>query len=559
MPAFKFFLFPFSLFIILPLSGLIAQKAQLEKQVDQLMADFDRSDAPGVAIGVVQDGEAVFAKGYGIANLDYDIPITPSTVFDIASVSKQFGAMAIAMLVDQGKLSLDDDVRKYIPEVPDFGKTITIRHLVHHTSGVRDWPGALAMGGWRMDDVISFSQILKMVENQKELNFEPGAEYLYSNTGYNLLAETVARVTGQTFRQWTDKHIFQPLGMTNTHFQDDHTRVVKNRAFAYAWDLSGYKVQPNGLTALGSSSLFTSIEDLIKWVNNYEEQKVGGKAVMDLIQEQGVLNNGEKIAYAFGNSIGEYKGLKRVAHSGSWAGFRTYLARFPEQGLAVIVLSNNANFNPGGKAMEIADVYLAKQLKDPEKKEDPAPKKEKEVVKIDPAIFDDYAGEYELAPGFVLSFTREGDQFFTQATGQNRFEIFPSSDSTFFLRVVEAAVTFHRDADGRVSSATLHQGGDRKAKRIDPYTPSEEDLKELTGRYFSPELETVYTLALENDQLVAKHIRNENFTLTAVQKDQFQGGAWFFRQVAFERDSNGKIAGLRVSNGRVRNVWFERE
>ncbi|UCD24748.1 MAG: beta-lactamase family protein, partial [Gemmatimonadota bacterium] len=211
----------------------------LQLQVDSMFHEYDRTDSPGWAVLVVQDGEVVLSRGYGMANLEHQVPIRPNTVFDIASVSKQFAGMAISMLVERGDISLDDDVRQYIPELADFGHTITIRHLVHHLSGLRDWPGTLAVAGWRMDDVISFDQILTMAFNQDALNFEPGAEYSYSNTGYNILAEVVARVSGQTFREWTDANIFRPLGMTNTHFHDDHTEVVPNRAYGYHRASSG--------------------------------------------------------------------------------------------------------------------------------------------------------------------------------------------------------------------------------------------------------------------------------------------------------------------------------
>lgn len=451
------------------------ESTALESGVDPLMASYDRPDSPGAAIAVVVNGQVVFARGYGLANLEHGIPITTSTVFDIASVSKQFGAMAIAMLAKQGKLSLDDDIRKHIPEVPDFGKTITIRHLIHHTSGIRDWPGTLALAGWRMDDVISFEQILKMVEHQKELNFDPGEEYLYSNTGYNLLAETVARLTGQSFREWTDANIFEPLGMKSTHFQDDHQMLVRNKAYAYRSQGGEFKPLPNGLTALGSSSLFTTVEDLVKWALNFETARVGGKSVLEQVHEQGVLNNGKKISYAFGNSVGVYKGLKRVEHSGSWAGFRTYLARFPNQDFTVIVLSNVSNFNSSRKAMQITDLYLSEHFKEPDS-EEPA------------------------------SASREGE-------------------------TVE----------------------------IEPWRPNNQELVSFSGRYYSPELETFYTLAVEGDQLVARHRRHGDIKLTPHVQNVFNGSEWFFRTVEFGWEEIGVVVGMRVSNGRVRKVLFEKQ
>jgi CubicO group peptidase (beta-lactamase class C family) len=212
--------------------------------VDSVFGEFD-DQTPGAAIAVVHDARLVFAAGYGMANLDHDVPVGPETVFDIASVSKQFTGMAVSMLVEAGRIDLDAEARRYLPELPDFGDPLTVRHLVHHTSGIRDWPATLGVAGWRMDDVISFPQILRMAWNQRELNFPPGSEYSYSNTGYNLLAEIVSRVTGESFRAWTDQNIFRPLGMTSTHFQDDHREIVLRRAQGYTRVRGEWMVAPN--------------------------------------------------------------------------------------------------------------------------------------------------------------------------------------------------------------------------------------------------------------------------------------------------------------------------
>jgi len=291
-------------------------------RIDSLFAPYSRTDAPGLAIAVVRDGRTIFAKGYGMADLEHRVAITPSTVFDVASVSKQFTGLAIAMLVGDGKIRLDDDVRRYIPEMANIGQPITINHLVHHTSGLRDWPGSLGLAGWSFDDVISFEQILTMAYHQRSLNFVPGSEYTYSNTGYNLLAETVQRVTGQSFRAWTDANLFRPLGMTRTVFRDDHTVVIPDRALGYSRAADGrWHAVTNNLTALGSSSLMSTVEDLARWVINFDSMRVGGAQAMALTRTRGVLNDGSTIPYAFGLSHGEYRGAATIGHTGSWAGF----------------------------------------------------------------------------------------------------------------------------------------------------------------------------------------------------------------------------------------------
>ena len=335
----------------------------LAAKVDQLFAEWNRSDSPGAAVAVIRDGEVIYKHGYGMANLEYDIPITPTTIFDIASVSKQFAAFAIVTLSHQGKLSIDDDIRQHLPDFPDFGNTITIRHLLHHTSGLRDWVQSLSIAGDLMDDVISFKHILKMVRHQKALNFEPGAEYLYSNTGYNLLAEIVERVTGDSFREWTDIHIFKPLGMTHSHFHDDYEMILKNRAYSYqAVENGGFKHAINNTTALGSSSLYSTVEDLAKWILNFDDTRIGEQAVIEQMYQRGVLNNGEQISYAFGLNIGEYRGLNTVGHGGSWRGFRSHLIHFPDHKFGVVILCNLDTFNPLRLAEKVADLYLADAL-----------------------------------------------------------------------------------------------------------------------------------------------------------------------------------------------------
>ena len=408
----------------------------LEAKIDQLFSEWNRSDSPGAALAIVKDGEIIYKQGYGTANLEYDIPITTRSIFDIASVSKQFAAFAIATLSHEGKLSLDDDIRTYLPDVPDFGNTITIRHLLHHTSGLRDWVQSLVIAGDLMDDVISFKHILKMARHQKALNFEPGAAFLYSNTGYNLLAEIVERVTGDSFREWTDTHIFKPLGMTNSHFHDDYEMILKNRAYSYQTDENGgYKHAVNNTTALGSSSLYSTVEDLAKWILNFEDTRIGEQTVIEQMHQRGVLNNGEQIDYAFGLNIGEYRGLKTVGHSGSWRGFRSHLMRFPDQRFGVVILCNLDTFNPLSLAEKVADLYLADILAPVETSEPEKATEPDESIKsepLSPEQLTEFEGDYyteeldttytivKYEAGLVAQHRRHDDIVLTYANGHFR-------------------------------------------------------------------------------------------------------------------------------------------
>ena len=335
--------------LILPACGPAATGSggPTSPEVDAIFADL-QGDRPGAAVGVVWNGEVVHRAGYGTAHLDHGVPITPETVFDIASISKQFGALAALLLESEGDLDLDADVRGYVPELPDFGAVVTARHLIHHTSGIRDWPHTMALGGIGFTDVISFEKILRMLYRQQAINFPPGSEYAYSNTGYNLLARVIEVQSGMTFREYTESRIFGPLGMTRTHFSDDHLEVVPGRAESYApaEGGEGFRRMPNQLTALASSSLHTTMDDFIRWMRNYETGQVGGEAMLRTMVQPGVLTNGEALDYAHGLSVTDYRGLPTFGHGGSWVGYRTNFVRFPEQNLSIAVFCQRRGLQP---------------------------------------------------------------------------------------------------------------------------------------------------------------------------------------------------------------------
>lgn len=429
----------------------------LEAKVDRVFAEWDKPDSPGAALSVIRDGEIIYKRGYGIANLEYDIPIAPTTIFDIASVSKQFAGFAIATLLHEGKLSLDDDIRMHLPDVPDFGTKITIRHLVHHTSGLRDWVQALVIAGGEMDDVISFKHILKMVRRQKELNFEPGTAFLYSNTGYNLLAEIVEKITGDSFREWTGTNIFKPLAMTSTHFHDDHEMIVRNRAYSYlSVKNNGFKNAVNNLTALGSSSLYSTAEDLAKWILNFDDTRIGGQAVVEQMHQRGVLNNGEQISYAFGLDTGEYRALKTVGHGGSWRGFRSHLLCFPDQKFGIVILCNLDTFNPLNLARKIADIYLADVLAPKEPEPDTQPRERPQTPPLSPEQLSEYEGDYyteELDTTYTIGV--RGDQLVAQHRRHDDISLTCADghfvgDAWFF-----SEIHFTRDDTGQVTGFRL--------------------------------------------------------------------------------------------------------
>jgi len=527
----------------------------LEEQVDQLMATYDRPGTPGCAVGLYRNDALAHAKGYGMADLEQGTPITSRTVFDIGSTSKQFTAASLVLLQNQGKLSLSDDVRTFIPELPDYGNVITIRHLLNHTSGLRDYIRLMLMMGTDIDDVTTDEEALRAITLQRALNFQPGEEHLYSNSGYFLASLIVERVSGQTLRTFARKHIFEPLGMNHTTYIDDHTAIVPHRAIGY--DNSprgGYRRDVSYWEQNGDGAVFTTVEDLLKWDQNFYNPRIGGANLNEALLQRGILNSGDTLDYALGLRHGEHREVKTVRHGGSWGGYRAELMRVPSEHVSVAVLCNLGSTIPTQLARRVLEVVLADQLAEAEERVPSAD--DREMVEIDPGLFDDYVGEYELQPGFSLTFTREENRFFGQDTGQSRFEIFPSSDSTFFPTAFEATLTFHRDPDGTVSRLTLHQGGDHVARR--PYTLTVEELSAYAGRYYSPELETTYTLDIEDGKLVARHAKLDSTTLTPRAKDSFSGDQWYMRGVAFERGDD-HVDAMVVSAGQIKNLRFERQ
>ena len=330
-------------------------------QVDQVFARWDRKDSPGCALGVVQNGAFLYQRGYGSANLDYGIPNGPDMTYYVGSVSKQFTAAAIALLVRDGRISLDDPVSKYMPEVAHLPR-MTIRQLVHHMSGLRDIYVLMSLAGIRMEDVLPQRDAINLIARQKELNFTPGSEYLYSNSGYLFLAEIVKRVTGKSLRVFADERIFQPLGMTHTHFHDEPYHVLNNRVISYAPAENGYRISYLlNFDKIGAGGLYTTLGDLLKWDQNFYQNKLG-TGFLEMMHTRGVLTSGDTLPYAFGLQIGAYRGLRTVRHSGSLMGFKADIVRFPEQHFSVITLCNLDDINPTALNNQVADLYLASRL-----------------------------------------------------------------------------------------------------------------------------------------------------------------------------------------------------
>jgi CubicO group peptidase (beta-lactamase class C family) len=346
------------------ISGASSQAPAVpETKVDAVFSRWTRG-TPGCAVGVARNGKSVVEKAYGMADLEHDVTNTPDTIFEAGSVSKQFTAAAVLLLAKEGKLSLDDPARNYIPELPDYGAPLTVRHMLQHTSGLRDWGEVAAIAGWpRGARVHTHAHVLDIVSRQKALNFPSGSQWSYSNTGYNLAAVIVSRVSGKSFADFSQERIFGPLGMTKTSWRDDYTRIVKGRAIAYSATSNGFRLNMPFENVHGNGGLLTTVGDLLKWNENFVTPKIGDATFVKLQQEPGKLSDGKPHDYAMGLTVRQYKGIPEVSHSGSTAGYRAHLMRYPEQHLSVAVLCNVASGNATQYAQTVADLYLGDAIK----------------------------------------------------------------------------------------------------------------------------------------------------------------------------------------------------
>lgn len=333
-------------------------------RIDSIFAPWDRPGSPGCALGIVRDGRLVYTHGYGSANLDYELPNGPAMVYYAGSVSKQFTAAAIALLAEERRIALDDDVRRWFPELPDYGRPITVRHLIHHTSGLRDIYVLMDLAGIRLEDVFSDEEAIALIARQKELNFLPGDDYLYSNSGYFLLAQLVERVTGESLRVYADERIFRPLGMAHTHFHDRPGHIVRNRAISYMPDGDGFRVSYLGnFDKIGAGGLYTTIEDLLRWDRNFYTRTIGGPLFLETLHTRGVRTDGDTLTYAFGLTLSEHRGLRTVRHGGSMMGFKADLVRYPDERFSVLTLCNLGTIDPGALADRVADVMLGDRMR----------------------------------------------------------------------------------------------------------------------------------------------------------------------------------------------------
>ncbi|WP_319589985.1 serine hydrolase domain-containing protein [uncultured Draconibacterium sp.] len=528
---------------------------QIDKSIDSLLNGYDEK-APGISIGIVNNNKLVYEKQFGLANMEYEIPITYETSFHVASVSKQFTAFAILLLEDEGKLSLDDDIRFYLPEMHNFQDTITIRHLLNHTSGLKDQFNLLRLSGWTLDDVITNEQVLHILFNQKTLNFQPDEKHMYSNSGYTLLAEIVARVSKMSFAEFTTKRIFKPLQMHQSQFVDTEGQIVKNKSISYYKTDSTYREDLFNNFSVGATNLNTTIQDLSKWANNFDTKVVGNDSIFKKMHAQTPLNDGSFYGYAGGQFINTYKGFKRIEHSGQDASYQAYLARFPELNLSIIFTNTNGEINGARLVYDIMDICLEPYLD--HKKTTSAPKKRlthKNRIQKTTSYLKQFEGYYwDEGDKYSRQIKVENDtlKFITQ---NGKTALVPVDEQEFEMDIEEyVALTFNADQ----MIMTLDDGYQIVSDKYIPANYNSKTLEEFNGKYYSPELNAYYTFRTEENTLVANHTRLGDFKLNAIKNDYFLGNKGSFLKVEFLRNKSKDVIGFEVSSSRAKNVQFNK-
>jgi CubicO group peptidase (beta-lactamase class C family) len=518
--------------------------------VDAVFSVWDRPDSPGCAVGVYHDGQVVHARGYGMASLELDVPLGPSSVFHVASVSKQFCAICATLLANAGSLSLDDDIRTHVPEMPDLGHLITVRNLIHHTSGLRDQYGLFRLAGWRDGDAQTNADVLDFAYRHQRLNFEPGSQYAYCNTSYTLLALIVARGSGKSLREYAHEQIFEPLGMHNTLFLDDRSAIVCNRANAYQpGEADGFLTMNSNVDAVGAICLYTSVEDQLKWLKNLRQRTVAGE-VLDAAMTSGVLNSGEQTHYGYGMAIETYRGLRTVDHGGVDSGYRSQLTYFPEVDFGVVVLANLSNIKPEMLALQVADIFLEDRLGARGLAEEP-------VVSLSADQQQQATGIYihpltrqvrriELSDGKLVMPSGFGPDLELTPVAANRFRV---DDPPHELRILPA-----NDWPQQLEEIAINGRSD-VFDRAETVSPTAEDLAGYVGTYSCPEIDAIHRVYLEDGRLWVKQRKTAAQSLKPASADIF---VLPMVALVFGRDGHGQVSHFELFNDRIRYLRFTR-
>lgn len=522
-------------------NALIAADARRDRRVDDIFSAYDRKGSPGCSLGVIRDGDFIYRRNYGMASLELASPLSSDSVFYMASVAKQFTAASVVLASEKGLLSLDDNVRKYIPELPDYGHPITLREMLHHTSGLRDFETLLYLSGRSVSDFHSNKEIFDLITREKGLNSVPGDQYIYSNTNYFLLGEVIERVSRQSLAQFAEENIFRPLGMSHTRFYDDHRLVVPGRVAAYDPTPEGKFLVDwsTNFDLVGAGGLMSTVDDLRFWDRNFYQNRLGRGTLVEQLLTPGVLNDGHTISYALGLELGNYRGLSTVEHGGALFGYRTDILRFPEQRFSVICLCNSSSAVPDALAHRVADVYLGDSLKNENR--------EHTRVARDPTAF---AGTYlDEKTHLVYTFSASGGSLMGWGATLRRL------GSNQFKDLGTGIITF--EESGSATNCRLTVGGETffSGKRIRRPHLSFLNLSAYAGHFYSGEIDASYQVSVNDDALVLV-INGRTAPLHPVAADEFVAES--LGTILFRRDSGRRVNGLKVFAVNARGVEFNK-
>ena len=533
---------------------------QQTKKIDSLFIGWNLPNHPGGSIAIMKDGKTVFSKAYGLASLEYLTPNSTETLFNIGSNSKQFTAMAIVLLNERNKLSFDDDIRTYIPEFPNFGKTITIQHLLHHTSGLRDLHGLLGLAGWRNDDVISNNDLNRIIVKQNSLNFKPGEELLYCNTGYMLLVNIIEKITGEKFKHWLKENIFDKLGMNHTYVEDQYDRVVPNNATSYGGNTK-FKRKVAYWNYVGSGNMHSTTSDLLKWLQNFSSPQKNWESAFATLLTMNPLNNGTPTVFGFGVRIEKHLGKKIIQHGGAIGGFRSIIRAYPEDKLNIVVLSNFTGSDIMSKTSRIAEIMYPIEEKITPQKQVQLNQEPKKFIKLSTKKLVKFEGIYwDTKEKYGRKIYVKNDTLRYSRSDTSESLLAPLKKNKFYMLNVGIDVIVEFVHKGNLKQMVVLVAGELPIvfdlhKTIKKSRTKE--LAEYPGKYYSSEIETGYTITIEGTDIYIHHIRHGKIKLKRVYQDILEG-EWPINKVEIKRSSKGIIQGLQITNGRVRNLWFKK-
>lgn len=531
-------------FILLTISTF--SQSKIKQKIDSIFSEWNKTETPGGAVGIFKDGEILFSKGYGLANLEYNIPNSPTSVFRIASTSKQFTAACIVKLAEKGKVSLDDNLKSFFPEFPDYAEKITIRHLLNHTSGIRDYYVIAYLKGLTNNAFFTDEDVMDWLINQQELNFEPGSQFMYSNSGYWLIYQIINKVSSMNMADFAQSELFKPLKMNFTHFQNNHNQIVKNRASGYSPKKDNeYQINMTSLDMIGDGGIFTTIEDLKNWDDEFYSHNTLGDNFWKTMTQKAILNNGDTIDYACGLFIEEYNGYKTIRHRGSFVGFKAEYIRFPEEGFSIAILANRSDANPARLVENVADLFLADNS---EIKSSPASQKS---ININPSELKQFTGKYWSKKQLKQTEIKLiNDTLFYHQSNDKIQPLIPISKNQFKLNDInsETFLTFEKNSNQKLIRISIQNIEDDELTYFNFKPKSIEELKQIEGSYYSKEMEVNYHIKLHKNQLEL-YINNQYISpLLQVYETTFKNDR--FGVFIFEEH------GFRLNTSRAKNILF---